>query len=117
MVLNNQAHEPAQQMTALLLAQPINLLHVRSNREDALPASNGVSADHRVLGAEFVADVLGCAAGSWVDFEVVVLGYFVEAWLGVGGCERFEEFLVWLGDAVVYFVSGGPEGVCRCVSK
>jgi hypothetical protein len=86
MIINNQSHEPRQQCLALPFRKAIDVLHMVAEREDGFPACDGVGADYGVDGFEDFADVLGGSAGSGVDFESVLFGGFVEAWLGVGCC-------------------------------
>lgn len=112
MVVHNQPHKPLQQVVALLFRQAVDALRVVAHGEDALPARHRVGAHHRVHGRQLVADVLGRAPGCRVQLELVLLGALVEGWLREGGGQPFEEFLVGLGDAVVDFVAGGPEGIC-----
>ena len=61
------------------------MLHVVTDCEDGFPACNRVGADHGVDGRKIFADIVRGATGSSVEFEVVVLGGFVEFGRCVGG--------------------------------
>ena len=77
------------------------MLHVVTDCEDGFPACDWVGADHGVNGRKVFADIVRGATGGCVEFEVVVLGGFVECGLGVGGGQGVKEFLVGSGNAVV----------------
>lgn len=79
--------------------------------EDALPPGDRVGAHHRVNSSETVADVLGTTTRGCVQLELIVLGALVEEGLRIRGCQRLQEFLIRLGNAVVDFVSGSPQCV------
>jgi hypothetical protein len=85
MVLRNEFHKPLEQVSALVLGEVVDLLHVVSDGENALPPGYGVCADDGVDCFEDLADVFGRATGARVDGEVVLVGDLVEAGLGVCG--------------------------------
>lgn len=93
-ILDNQIHEPLQQVVALLLGDSVYFLDVRSHGEYTLPTRDWVSAYNRVLGAKLFSNVLGSAAWARVNFEVVVLSNLIEARLSVCCSKTFQEFLV-----------------------
>lgn len=111
MVLVDQVEEPLQEMVALLLCHAIDVPHMTSDGEDALPPSDRVGADDWVDRLEVESDVLWCATGLAVELEPTLLGDFLEVWLGKGPCQPFQELLVWLADAIIDLVTGSPEGV------
>lgn len=115
-VLDDELHEPAQEVRRLLVAEAVDLLHVVADGEDGLPAGDRVRADDGVDGLEELADVLRGAALGRVDAEAVAVGGLVEARLGVGGCEGVEEGTEGGRDAVVDLVPRSPEGVWSHVS-
>ena len=71
-----------------------------SDGEHGFPAGDWIGTDDGMRSLEITADVVGRSARGGVQFEVIVCGSFIERWLGVGGSEAFEEFLVRWGDAV-----------------
>ena len=77
------------------------MLHVVTDCEDGFPARDGVGADYGVNGRKIFADVVRRSTGGSVEFEVVVLGRFVELGLCVGGGQGVKELLVRSGNAVV----------------
>ena len=111
MILGNHSQELVSKVITLTFSQAIDMLYMVTNSKDSFPAGDWVSADNRVLGGEFVADVEWVAARFGVDLEFLVFGGLGEEWLGVCGCETVEEFLVGWGETVVDFVAGCPEGV------
>ena len=111
MVLDNQPHKPFQQRLTLQWGKVVDLLHVVTDREYGFPACDGVGADYGMDGDEVFADVVRGAAGVGVELEIAGFGGFVEAGLGVGGCEAFEELLIRLGKTVEELVAGCPERI------
>ena len=83
-VIDEQSHEPVEQRLTLQLSHVVDLPDVVSDGENALPAGDGVGADHGVDGLEKLADVLGCAALTAVEVEAVLVGGLVEARLHIG---------------------------------
>lgn len=104
MVLDNQLNEPVQGPLALFLGQSIDLLDVVSYSKYRFPASDWVGANHGMDSLQVCADVLGSTAGFGVELKTVLFGAETEAGLCVGGCEAFEELLVWLGETIVKFI-------------
>lgn len=92
-------------MTALLLRDTVDLLHVCADSKDTLPAGDRVSTDDRVLGDKLLSNVLGRATGARVDGEIVAFGNFVEAGLRIGCGQALQELLVRFGDTVVNLVA------------
>jgi hypothetical protein len=112
MILVDKIEEPAQELGALLLGQPVDVPDVAANGEDALPPSDRVGADDGMGRLELGTHVLRGASGLVVQLEPGLLGHPLEAWLLKGGCEGLEELLVRLADAVVDLVSRSPESIC-----
>lgn len=83
-VLVDQVEEPLQEMVALLLCHSVDVPHMPSDGEDALPPGDRVGADDRVDRLEVESDVLWCATGLAVELEPTFLGDFLEVWLGKG---------------------------------
>lgn len=110
-VLDNELHEPVEEVARLGLAETVDLLDVMASAEDALPAGDGVGANHGVDGFEELADILRRTTLGAVDLETIALSGVVEAGLSVGRSECLEELLQRLGDTVVNLVSGRPESV------
>lgn len=110
-ILDDQAHEPVKKMSALLICNTIDLLDMAANCENTLPPSDWVGADHRMLSAQFLANILGSSARTRVNLEAVLLGNVVEARLGIGGSQALEELLVWLREAVVDLITGSPQRI------
>jgi hypothetical protein len=110
-VVDNQADKPLFQVVTLFLRQPINLADVVADGEDTLPAGHGVRANDRVDGRQLVADILGAAPRLGVKLKLVFLGALVEDGLRICCVEGLKELLIWLGDTVIDFIAGGPEGV------
>lgn len=108
MVVDDEAHEPLEEVLGLVFGEPVDLGDVVADAEDALPARDGVGADQRVDGLEDLADVLGRAALGGVDLEVVLVSCLVEAGLGVRGCQGVEEVTEGGRNAVVELVAAGP---------
>lgn len=117
MVLVHQLIEPLQQPRAFRWSKLVDVLDVMPDWKDALPTCDWVRADYGMDGFELGADVQGVAARLLVEGEVAAGGGVVEAGLGEGGGQGFEEFLVGSGDAVVDLVAGGPECVCGWISE
>jgi hypothetical protein len=111
MILDNQLNEPVQGPLALFLGQPIDLLDVVPYAKYRFPASDWVGANYGMDGLQVCADVLRSPAGFGVELETVLLGAEAEAGLCVGGCEAFEELLVWLGETIVKFIPRCPERI------
>lgn len=113
-VLDDEADEPVEEVARLVVAEPVDALHVVAHGEDGPPPRHRVRADHRVHGLEHVADVLGRAALRRVQGEPVGVGRVLEARLRVVRRQRVQEAPERLGDAVVHLVARGPERVfCR----
>lgn len=91
MVLRDQVDKPPEEVLRLVLAQPVDLLHVVTDGEDALPPGDRVGPDHGVDGLEELAHILWGAALGGVDLEAVAVSGLVEAGLGVGGRQAVEE--------------------------
>lgn len=108
----DEVQVPLEQPVALLVRQPVDVLHVPAHGENALPARHGVGPHQRVDGAQVRAHVFGRAARLRVQAEAVGVGDFVEALLRKGDGQGLEELLVGGRDLVVDFVAGCPEGVC-----
>lgn len=106
MVLNQQASEVVLEGARLLSSQAVDLLEVRAESVDGLPAADWVGADDRMLGGELLTDVLWSTALGGVDLELNLDGLG----LGEGGSESIEKLLAWSRDAVVELVSGAKEG-------
>lgn len=113
MVLDDQRHEPVQEVFTLLLRDSIDLLDMSPNGKHALPSGHRIGTDDRMLRPELSPDILWGTTRPAIELEVVVLGALVESGLGVCGCQGFQEPLIWFGDAVEDFVSTGPQGVCH----
>jgi hypothetical protein len=86
MIIHHESQKPVQYAFTLPFCKSIDFLHMVSESEDALPASDGVGAYDGVDGFEDFADVFGGAAGRGIDLEAILLGCFVEFWLRVGCC-------------------------------
>jgi hypothetical protein len=112
MVFIHQLQEPAQQLLALLIRHPVDVLHVPADGEDALPPGHGVCAHDGVNGFELRADVFDGASRLVVELEAGLFGDALEAGLLEGDGEGLEELLIGLAEAVVELVARGPEGVC-----
>lgn len=108
MVLDNQLDKPVEEMTGLLLGQPVDLLHMRSHRENALPTSYRVCADHWMVGFERITYVVRRTAGSGEDSETILLSCLCKSGLRVVGGERVEEALEGSRYTIVQFVSRCP---------
>lgn len=109
MIPRNQVIEPLEQIVALVLGHVVDVSDVGADGEDGLPACDGVGADDGVDRLQLGADVLGGAAGLFVEFEARAFGDLAKVDLGEGRGEGFEEFLVGWAEAVVDFVTGSPE--------
>lgn len=94
MVLNDKIHEPVEKMTALLLRDTVDLLNVRADSKDTLPAGDRVGTDDRVLSDKLFSDVLRRATRAKVDGEIVAFGNFVEAGLRIGCGQALQELLI-----------------------
>lgn len=89
----------------------MDVLDVVAHGEHGLPARHRIRAHDGMDSLEHIADILGSTAGGGEELEIVFLGCCVEVWLGVVGCERVEKAPECGRDAIVQFVSRGPEGV------
>jgi hypothetical protein len=105
MIFRHQRDEPVKRSLALLLCELVDACHMVAEREDRLPTRDGVGADDRVDGFEYVADILGGAAWLAVELKAVFFGAGGEAGLGVGGCEGLEEALVGCRETIIEFVA------------
>jgi hypothetical protein len=112
MILRDQPDKIIEQISALLRSEPIDLLDVMSDSENALPTGDGVGPDNGMDCAQLSADILWGTSRSRMDFKVIGTCDLIKLWLGIGSCQRLEEFLVWLGDAIVDFVARRPKRVC-----
>jgi hypothetical protein len=109
MNLGTRRHNLIQQpndMIALRLRHTDNLGHEPWIEENALPASDGVCADQRVLGGDGVAAHGAAEIAGALGLE---LG-------GVEGCEGLEVLLHMGREHVVCCVLGGPEGVATAAT-
>ena len=61
-VLDHKLREPVNKVSRFVLAKTIDSLHMMTDREDALPASDGVRADYWMDSFKSVANVLWRAA-------------------------------------------------------
>lgn len=100
----DQVQEPLQQLGALLVGDPVNVLDVPANRVHALPPGDWVGAHNWINGLELGADVLRGLTGLVIELEPSLLGDFAELWLFESCREGFKELLVRLADLVVEFV-------------
>ena len=112
MVLVDQIQEPTQELGALLLGQTVDMLDMAANREDALPARDGIGAHDGVDGLQLATDVLGRAPRFVVELKPCVFRHLTEKRLLKGGGEAFKELLVWFADAVINLVARSPQSVC-----
>lgn len=116
-VLDNELHEPVEEVLALLLAQAVDALAVVTDGIDGLPAGDGVGADDGVDGLEDLAHVLRSAALAAVHAEAVTLGRLVEERLRVIRSQGVEEGAQGGRDALVELVARGPECVTAGLGK
>lgn len=73
MVLIHQIQEPVEKLLALLLGHTVDVAHVPTDGEDALPACDGVRPDDRVDGSKDLPNVLRGTARLVVKLEAVTL--------------------------------------------
>lgn len=111
-VLDDELHEPVEEVPRLRLGQPVDALDVVADGEHALPPRHRVRADYRVDRFQHLAYVLGRPARRRVYLEVVPVGRLVEGGLCVVRGQCVQEAPQRLRDAVVELVARGPEGVC-----
>ena len=111
MIFHNKLNEPVEKVARLGFAKSIDLLDVMARTEDALPACDGVCADHWVDGFEELANVLRRTALGAVDLEAIPLGSIVKSWLSVCCGQSLEKLLEWLRNPVVDLVAGSPQSV------
>lgn len=83
MILHNQLHKPIQRLPALLFRQPIDLLHMMTDRKYRVPSRHRIRPNDRMNGRQVFAYVLRSTARLTVDLEPVFFGAGVEAWLRV----------------------------------
>lgn len=62
MVLDNELYEPTQEVGRLVLAEPVDLLHVVADSKDGFPARDRVGTDDGMDSLEDLTNVLGCSA-------------------------------------------------------
>ena len=123
--------EPRQEHIAFLLRYAVDELAVLADGVQTLPAGDGIGSNDRVFGIsalcvlgvtsglkltdrfELTTSVLSCPTRLLVKLEATSLSCSDEVRSPKGAGETFEEFLHWRRDAVVQFVSGGPQCVCQ----
>lgn len=115
MAVMNEIQEPLQQLFALFISETVDVLNVATDREDALPSSHGVGSNNGVDCLELSAHVLRGSTRLVIQLEAGSLSNVTEAGLLKGSSQRLKEFLVRLADAVVDFITRGPEGVCLMI--
>lgn len=112
MVLVNQVKEPFQEMVTFFLRYAVDVPHVASHWENALPASHRIRANDGMDCLELGSDVFWGAAGLIIEFEPSFLGDFLEERLGECAGQSLEELLIWLADAIIDLIARCPQGVC-----
>ena len=105
----DEIEEPGEKLLALLVRQTIDVLDVPADGEDALPSGDRVGADDRVDRFQLGSYVLGSTARLVVELEPGSLGDLGESRLLERSGQALQELLVRLADAIVDFVSRGPE--------
>lgn len=108
MVLIHQVNEPVEQGFAFFFRHTIDVLDVSAYWEYTFPSSDRVRADNWVNSLELASDILWGTAGFVIKLEASSFRRFDKARLSEGRCQCFQELLIWLADAIVDFVSGGP---------
>jgi hypothetical protein len=93
-VLCDELHEPIERFGAFFLGEAVDVLHVVADCEDELPARDGIGTNHWMYGAEACANILECSTRLRVEFKAIICCGAIEARLGVGGGQTFEESLV-----------------------
>ena len=111
MILQNQMGDFVQQLLALFRRHIVDFFNVCADGKDAFPAGNRMCADHGVHSCQAIADVFGRAARAHEDGGAASSGGNIELGLGIGCGKGLQESLVWLGEAVINFVAGGPESI------
>ena len=109
MISVDQIEEPGEKLLALLVCQAVDVLDVPAYREDALPSSYWVGADNRMDRFQLASHVLGSTARLIVELESGSLGDLGESRLLERSGQALQELLIRLADAIVDFVSRGPE--------
>lgn len=80
-----------------------------SNSKDRLPAGHGIGSNDRMHGFEDFTNVFWCTTFGTVYLESILLSCFIESGLGVGGSQRFEEFLYRCRNSVIDFIARRPK--------
>jgi hypothetical protein len=111
MVIDQQPAKPLQQRLALQLRDPIDMTNVSADGEDALPPRNRIRTNDGMHGCEVAANVLRRATRLIVDCETATLSGFDESRLAESGSQALEELLIWRRDAIVDFISAGPQSI------
>jgi hypothetical protein len=111
MVLHNEIYELVEEMPRFPGCQTVDALHMCANGENALPSRDGIGTHDRVNSREVASDVFWGSTRSFMHAETVGFGCFVEFGLGVRCGQAVQKALQRGGDAVVKFVSGGPQSV------
>lgn len=110
-VLVDKVEEPLEQVIALFLRQPVDVVGEAAHGEDALPARHGICSHDRMHGAQVGAHVLGRTTWRSIQLEAEAIGDVLEVGALEGGGQALEEFLVRLRDTVVDFIARGPQGI------
>lgn len=113
MSIVDKIQEPLKQLLALFVSKAVDVLNVATDREDALPSSDGVGSNNGVNGLELSAYVLRCTTRLVIQLEAGSLSNLTESRLLKSSSQRLEEFLVRLADAVIDFITRGPECICH----
>lgn len=78
MAIMDKVQEPLSQSVALIFGHSVDVLDVTANREDTLPASDGVGSHNGVNSLEFSANVFGGATRLAVKLKATTSSDFVE---------------------------------------
>ena len=87
MILVYQFHKPVKDGFALLLSQAIDVSHVATDWEDALPPCYRVGANYWMNRFEIASSFFRRSSRLVVQLEAASLGYVVECWLSKGCAE------------------------------
>jgi hypothetical protein len=111
-VLSDHAEEFSKEVRALTLREAVNVLDVMAEGKDGLPSSDWVGANDWMLGGELGTNIQWRSTGRIIEFKFVVLGGLGEEWLSISCSKSVKELLVGWGEAVIDFISRGPECIC-----
>lgn len=101
MVFVDQVEEPGQKLGTLLTRQAVDVFHMPSNGEYALPSRDRVGADDGMNGFELAANVFWRASLFVVQLESSTFSDFPEARLLESGSQALKELLIGLADAII----------------